>query len=226
MNKFAKTSAVLILANIVAALPAMAAGAPSMSFFVTSKGSGNGADLGGLAGADALCNELAKAAGTTNKTWAAYLSTQGPGAVNAKDRIGTGPWYNAKGALIAKDVASLHNASVNINHETALDEQGQPVPFVKVNADGTALPRDQQSGVEHDILTGTQADGTAFAPGEDRTCKNWTSSADGTAMLGHHDRRSLQPGVSPWSTAHPSQGCSQEKLVATGGSGRFYCFAK
>ncbi len=226
MNTFGKTSAVLILAGIVGALPVMAADTPSMSFFVTSKGSGNGADLGGLAGADALCNELAKAADAGDKTWAAYLSTQGPGAVNAKDRIGTGPWHNAKGVLIAKDVASLHDASVNINHETALDEKGQPVPFVKVNAEGTALPRDQQTGVEHDILTGTQADGTAFAAGEDRTCKNWTSSSDGTAMLGHHDRRSLQPGVSPWSAAHPSQGCSQEKLVATGGSGRFYCFAK
>lgn len=212
--------------GLAAGWSVMAANAPGMSFFVTSKGSGKGGNLGGLAGADALCQDLAKAAGAGNRTWAAYLSTQGPNAVNAKDRIGTGPWYNAKGVLIAQNVAALHQTTVNVTADTALDEKGQPVPSVALGPDGLSLPLEKQSGVEHDILTGTQADGTAFPAGEDRTCRNWTSGADGAAMLGHHDRRGLAPGVTPWSAAHPSQGCSQEKLVATGGSGRLYCFAK
>ena len=197
-----------------------------MSFFVTSKGLGDGADLGGLAGADAHCQALAEAAGAGDKRWAAYLSTQGPEAVNARDRIGRGPWYNAEGVPIADSLAALHRDEVNINHETALDETGDPVPFIHVDADGNRLPRDRQPGpIEHDILTGSQADGTAFPPGEDRTCSNWTSSDTGSAMLGHHDRRSLQPGLSPWNAAHPSRGCSQEALVSTAGAGRFYCFA-
>jgi hypothetical protein len=127
--------------------------------------------------------------------------------------------------VVADSVDALHMETNNINSETALDEHGQPVPFVQVDDAGAPLPLDQQTGVEHDILTGSQADGTAFAAGEDRTCANWTSNADGSAMLGHHDRRSLQPGLSPWSAAHPSQGCSQQGLVNTGGAGRFYCFA-
>ncbi len=197
-----------------------------MSFFVTSTGLGDGANLGGLEGADAHCQSLAEAAGAGDRDWAAYLSTQGEDAVDARDRIGSGPWYNAEGVMIAEDVEALHEDDVNINHETALTENGEMVPYVHVNDDGSAIaPADQPEPVEHDILTGSQADGTAFPPGEDMTCGNWTSNADGSAMLGHHDRRSLQPGLSPWNAAHGSRGCSQENLVSTGGAGRFYCFA-
>lgn len=200
--------------------------AQEMSFFITSEGAGNGADLGGLAGADAHCQQLAEAAGAGDRSWAAYLSTQGANAVNARDRIGSGPWYNVDGVMIAADVAALHRDSVNINHETGLDEHGDHVPYVHLQDDGTAIPPPEQpEPVQHDILTGSQADGTAFPAGEDRTCGNWTSSGDGSAMLGHHDRRSLQPGLSPWNAAHPSQGCSQQSLVNTGGAGRLYCFA-
>lgn len=221
-----KLAVMAAIATGIAGGWALAADAPSMSFFITSKGSGKGGDLGGLKGADTLCQQLATAAGAGNRTWAAYLSTQGAGAVNAKDRIGTGPWYNAKGVLIAKNVTELLTPGVNINAQTGLDEKGQPVGSVKVGANGAPLPREQQSGVEHDILTGSQANGTAFAAGEDRTCGNWTSSTTGAAMLGHHDRLSLQPGLSPWDAAHPSQACDQQSLVNTGGAGRFYCFAK
>lgn len=197
-----------------------------MSFFVTSEGGGDGASLGGLEGADALCQRLAQAVGAGDKSWAAYLSTQGENAVDARDRIGEGPWYNVNGELIAQDVESLHQDEVNINHETALDEHGNMIPYVHLNEDGTAIQPDQQpEPVQHDILTGSQADGTAFPPGEDHTCGNWTSSGEGSAMLGHHDRRSLQPGLSPWNAAHPSRGCSQQNLVSTGGAGRLYCFA-
>lgn len=202
---------------------------PPLGFFITSAGKGDGANLGGLAGADAHCQALAKAAGAGNRQWRAYLSAaaaNGQPAVNAKDRIGSGPWYNAKGQLIAQNVADLLKPEVKINVDTALTEKGEPIGAVKVGADGAPLPREQQSGVAHDILTGSQADGTAFPAGEDRTCNNWTSSSTGSAMLGHHDRRSLQPGLSPWATAHPSQGCSQDNLVATGGAGLLYCFAK
>jgi hypothetical protein len=217
--------AVIAAVGLAAGWSVMAASPAGMSFFVTSKGSGKGGNLGGLAGADALCNELAKSAGST-RTFAAYLSTQGANAVNAKDRIGSGPWYNAKGVLIAQNVAGLFDPKVNLTTDTALTEKGQAVPAVAVDATGKPLPIEKQSGVEHDILTGSQENGTAFAAGEDRTCNNWTSGTDGAAMLGHVDRRSLQPGLSPWGAAHPSTGCSQEKLVATGGAGRLYCFAK
>ncbi len=219
-----KLAALTVALGALAAAPALAQDA-EMSFFVTSAGPGDGGNLGGLEGADAHCQALAEAAGAGGKTWRAYLSTQGEGAVNARDRIGAGPWHNANGDLIAEDLDALHMESVNINADTGLDENGEPVPFVLVDDDGAPLPLEQQTGVEHDILTGTQADGTAFAAGEDRTCSNWTSNDAGAAMVGHHDRRSLQPGLSPWSAAHPSAGCSQQSLVMTGGSGRFYCFA-
>lgn len=197
-----------------------------MSFFVTSVGMGDGANLGGIDGADAHCQKLAAAAGAGTKTWAAYLSTQGEGAVSARDRIGDGPWYNALGDLIARDLDSLHRDDVNISHSTALDEAGERVPYVHFDDQGVAIPPPEQpEPVEHDILTGSQGDGTAFPGGEDRTCGNWTSNGEGSAMLGHHDRRSLRPGISPWNSAHPSRGCSQENLVATGGAGLFYCFA-
>lgn len=197
-----------------------------MSFFVTSMGIGDGANLGGLTGADAHCQALAAAVGAGQRNWAAYLSTQGANPVNARDRIGSGPWNNAEGTMIASNVESLHRESVNVNYETAIDENGETVPYVRLDDHGVAIaPAQQPEPVEHDILTGSQADGTAFPAGEDRTCSNWTSNDQGSAMLGHHDRRSLQPGLSSWGAAHPSQGCSQHGLVGTGGAGRFYCFA-
>ena len=220
--------AIATLVSLFAVAPVFGQGTSTeMSFFVTSAGLGDGANLGGLAGADAHCQQLAAAAGAGDRTWVAYLSTQGAEAINARDRIGTGPWYNAAGTLIAEDLAGLHQDGVNINSETALDETGTMVPYVHLNDDGSAIaPADQPEPVEHDVMTGSQADGTAFGAGEDRTCVNWTSNDDGSAMLGHHDRRSLQPGLSPWNTAHPSQGCSHPSLVNTGGAGRVYCFAR
>jgi hypothetical protein len=194
-----------------------------MTFFVTSVGSGKGADLGGLAGADKHCQTLAAAAGAGNKTWRAYLSTQAPkladpNFVNARDRIGTGPWQNAKGVVIAKSVDDLHSANNNLTKETTLDERGQ-----LVNG-RTEKPN------KHDILTGSRPDGTAFpgAPFPDMTCSNWTKSGDdGSAMTGHHDRAG--PNNSSWATswnsAHPTLGCSQEKVRPTGGDGLLYCFA-
>jgi len=188
----------------------------AMSFFVTSAGSGKGADLGGLEGADKLCQTLAEAAGSQGRTWRAYLSTQGSGAVNARDRIGTGPWTNSKGAVIAKDVAELHGTN-NLTKQTAITEKG-----------ATINGRGDQPNM-HDILTGSQPDGTAFAGADDRTCGNWTKSgADGAVMLGHHDRTGLdeQPPAKSWNSSHPSRGgCSQEALKGTGGAGLFYCFA-
>lgn len=226
MKIFAKTIAVSVVAGAIAAWSVLAA-EPTMSFFVTSRGLGDGGNLGGLAGADQHCQQLAQAAGAGSRQWAAYLSTQGPDAVNARDRIGKGPWYNAKGQLIARDLEELHDQKkVSITHETALDESGRPVPYVKVGADGRTLPLEYQKEVEHDIFTGSHLDGTAFSPGEDRTCHNWTSNGEGAGMLGHHDRRVMEPEVSPWNSVHPSRSCRQPDLVVTGGSGRFYCFAK
>ena len=196
----------------VAAQPA------NMTFFVTSHGPGKGADLGGLAGADKHCKELAAAVGAGAKTWHAYLSTQGNGAVNARDRIGKGPWTNAKGVVIATDVANLHGAN-NLTKQTALSEMGEVI-----NGRGDKPNR-------HDILTGSQADGTAFAPGQERTCSNWTSSSKGSAMLGHADRMGLRddPPSHSWNSSHPSRGkdggCSQADLRSTGGDGLLYCFA-
>ena len=194
-----------------------------MSFFISSTGSGKGGDLGGLAGADALCQRLATSAGAGGKTWRAYLSTPptfpsanapGVAAVNAADRIGKGPWFNAKGSLIARDLGHLHNGN-NLGKETALDERGN---VVKGRGD---TPN------EHDILTGSRADGMAFAPQTDTTCKSWTSSTDGSAIVGHHDRMgpTADGWAKSWNFSHQSAGCSQEALVRTGGSGRLYCFA-
>lgn len=187
-----------------------------MSFFVTSAGLGKGADLGGLAGADRLCQTLATAAGASGRTWHAYLSTQGTGAVNARDRIGRGPWQNAGGVVIAKDVAELHGNS-NFTKQTAVNEKGSVV-----NGRG-------DTSNTHDILTGTQPDGTAFPPGEDRTCGNWTKGgAEGIAMLGHHDRTGLDESApaKSWNSSHVTRGgCSQDALKSTGGAGLLYCFA-
>ena len=220
------TRIVTFTAIAAAALLASCANLPSsgpMGFFVTSVGSGKGADLGGLAGADAHCQKLAGSAGAGAKTYRAYLSlpptfatATAPAvpAVNARDRIGNGPWFNAKGALIARDLAHLHNGN-NLSKDTALDERGV---VVKGRGD---TPN------EHDMLTGTRADGTAFAPQQDTTCKAWTSSTDGSAIVGHHDRIGPLPEnwAKSWNFSHPSVGCSQEALVRTGGAGRFYCFA-
>jgi len=187
-------------------------GAKSVTrFFVTSRGSGRGADLGGLAGADAQCQALAKAEGSADHTWRAYLSTAATSAapaVNARDRIGRGPWYNALGDRVAANLEELHGARSGINLESALTERGDSVDAAR-----------------HDILTGSRADGTAFPGGEDRTCGNWTSSAGGRAQVGHHDRRGSETGAGSWNSAHASRGCSQQDLQATGGAGLFYCFA-
>jgi hypothetical protein len=187
-----------------------------MSFFVTSVGSGNGANLGGLAGADKHCQTLAAAAGAGGRTWRAYLSAAaaaGQPAVNARDRIGKGPWMNAKGEVIAKDVASLHSDMNNLTKQTALTEKG-----TTVNGVG-----DQPN--QHDILTGSQADGTLQTG--DAPCGNWTSNADGqgSAMVGHSDRMGRGAAATSWNASHPSRGCSQANLVMTGGNGYFYCFA-
>lgn len=192
-----------------------------MSFFVTSEGSGNGANLGGLAGADAHCQKLAGAAGAGNRTWRAYLSTgwtQTTPAVNARDRIGKGPWFNAKGVMVARDVSDLHGAGNNITKQTALNEKG-----AVVNGRGDTPNM-------HDILTGSRADGTAFssAPGmPEMTCGEWTKSGDGSAMTGHHDRNGLavEPWATSWNSSHNTVGCGQEALRRTGGNGLFYCFA-
>ena len=202
------------------AQPAQAQSADT-GFFVTSAGIGNGGNLGGLAGADNHCQTLAQAAGIGAKTWRAYLSTQaadGKPAVNARDRIGKGPWQNSRGAVIAKDVADLHGSN-NINKETALTEKAETV-----NGYGDKPNR-------HDILTGSQPDGTAFGGPDDRTCRNWTSSTQGAAMVGHSDINgpATNPTVKSWNAAHPSRGpdggCSQADLISTGGAGLLYCFA-
>jgi hypothetical protein len=186
-----------------------------MTFFVTSVGSGKGADFGGLAGADRHCQTLAAAAGGGGKTWHAYLSTTGAGGVNARERVGTGPWVNAKGVTIAKDVAELHGSN-NLNKQTALTEKGDAV-----NGRGDTPNK-------HDILTGTKPDGTAFADAEDTTCGNWTKSgADGQTWVGHHDRNGTAPDDSAksWNSSHVTRGCSEDGLKSTGGAGLLYCFA-
>jgi len=207
----AATAALLIAA--FAAAPAAAQQA-NMTFFVTSHGPGKGADLGGLAGADAHCAALAQSAGATAKTWRAYLSTQGSGAVNARDRIGKGPWSNAKGVVIATDVAQLHGNN-NLTKQTALSEKGEII-----NGRGDTPNR-------HDILTGSRPDGTAFTDAQDHTCKNWTSSTEGSAMLGHADRMGLRDDAEShsWNSSHASRGCTQDGLRSTGGDGLLYCFA-
>jgi len=199
-----------------------------MTFFITSAGSGKGADLGGLAGADAHCQALAQAAGAGSKTWRAYLSTNGRGgatAINARDRIGNGPWQNSKGAVIATSVADLHSDNNKISKATAIDEKGQPI---KVRGDTPNM---------HDIMTGSDKDGRAYPPNMDLTCSNWSSSGPGVAMLGHADREGNPPVAGAqnveaylqtarsWNAAHTSKSCSQPDLIATGGNGLFYCFA-
>lgn len=187
----------------------------AMTFFISSTGSGNGGNLGGLEGADALCQRLAKAAGASAKTWRAYLSTTGEKSVNARDRIGRGPWQNAKGEVIARTLDELHGKN-NINKQTALNEKGG-----MVNGRG-----DKPN--QHDILTGSDPQGRAMAGGEkDTTCSNWTSADAGSAIVGHHDRQGLDQSEAAmsWNSSHGSKGCSQQALVSTGGNGLLYCFA-
>ena len=191
------------------ALAQSAPQANQMSFFITSAGPGNGANLGGLAGADQHCQALAKAAGAGNRTWHAYLSAGASGtqpAVNARDRIGMGPWFNAKGVRIAQSVDDLHSDKNNLTRETQLTEKGDNPP-------------------RHDILTGSQLDGRAYPAGSDRSCQNWTSSATGSGRLGHYDRQGGGENPTSWNSAHDSKGCSQDNLRSTGGDGLFYCFA-
>jgi hypothetical protein len=188
----------------------------AMSFFITSKGPGNGANLGGLKGADQHCQSLAKAAGAGNKTWHAYLSTTASGgqaAVHARDRIGKGPWHNAKGVQVAASVADLHSDNNKLGKENSLTEQGA---VVNGRGDNPNM---------HDILTGSQLDGAAFPADGDHTCGNWTSSGEGSAQVGHHDRQGGGNNPTSWNSAHGSKGCSQANLQATGGNGFFYCFA-
>ncbi len=212
--------------SLFSTLPVQAAGndASNMSFFVTSVGVGKGGNLGGIDGADKHCQALAAAAGAGKRTWHAYLSTQGTdfkdrSVIHARDRIGTGPWHNAKGVLIANNVEDLHTGKNNINKETALDENGQPVSG-----------RGDKPN-KHDILTGSRPDGTAFAPSTpfpDMTCGNWTKeSDDGAAMVGHHDRVGPNDDAwtASWNSAHPTRGCSPKAIQSTGGDALFYCFA-
>lgn len=220
MNKMMRWSGLaLLLLPLGPAGSVLAQQSSDMTFFVTSVGSRNGADLGGLEGADEHCQELAEAVGAGENTWRAYLSTQesdGEPAVNARDRIGTGPWQNAEGVVIANSIEDLHGDN-NLNKETALTEAGEVV-----NGRGDSPNR-------HDILTGSQPDGTAFDGSEDRTCSNWTSSGEGAAMVGHHDRQGLRDDAPSrsWNSSHPSRGgCSQDALEGTGGAGLFYCFAE
>ena len=211
---------IIVLVSVVAAHTVLGQDT-SMSFFITSEGPGNGANLGGLAGADAHCQVLASAAGAGERTWRAYLSMSesgGQAAVNARDRIGSGPWQNANGQVVAQDVGHLHGDTLeqarrgsNLVKSTALNEKGEVV-----NGRGDSPNR-------HDILTGSQLDGTAFPTGDDHTCGNWTNSGDGSAQVGHHDRSG--GGNTSWNSAHGSRGCSQEQLQSSGGDGLIYCFA-
>ena len=227
MRKTLVLSAVIVLSAVLTTPGIQGQGqaqmpAQPMSFFITSVGMGDGANLGGLTGADAHCQKLAAAAGAGNKMWRAYLSQTQAGdlpAVNARGRIGDGPWYNAKGQLIASNVADLHGDQQrdrnNVRKPTALNEKGG-----MVNGVGD-MPN------QHDMLTGSQMNGTAYTDNMDHTCNNWTSSSTGGAQLGHSDRMGLTDTVEAksWNSSHPSKGCSQENLVATGGAGLFYCFA-
>ncbi len=215
MNLGSASIAALVLA--LAAAPALAQQA-NMTFFVTSAGKGNGADLGGLDGADAHCNALAKAAGSPLTNWRAYLSTTAPGGdagISARDRIGKGPWQNAKGVVIARDVNDLHSASTNLTKQTALTEKGETIS-------GRGDPVNM-----HDILTGSDPAGNFSTAGGDTTCGNWTKSGDGSAIVGHHDRIGLKDTwhMKSWNSSHGSRGCSQENLKSSGGAGLFYCFA-
>jgi hypothetical protein len=210
MHKHKKIGLAVALTGILGVGFAIAQPPPGPpSFFVTSAGSGNGGNLGGLEGADRICQDRAQAANLGNRTWRAYLSTQGQNAVNARDRIGPGPWFNVRGARIAQNVDELHTTANRLAVFTALDERGNQIP-------GSGF-----SPNRHDILTGSTPEGRAYPAGADMTCANWTSSSDqngAKARLGHHD-------YAAWNSTHDSRGCSQQALISTGGDGLFYCFA-
>jgi len=218
----AAATAVVAGSMLAAQQPGAKPPANPMGFFVTSVGVGDGANLGGLQGADAHCQKLAAAsgqAGAGQRVWRAYLSTQGPSAVNARDRIGQGPWANARGAVVARDLAHLHGDTIeaaqlgsNLTKSTVLTEKNTTIPGVGDKPN------------QHDVLTGSTTAGRAFPAGEDRTCNNWTSNATGSAQVGHFDRTG--GGNASWNSAHPSKGCSQPNLISTGGNGYFYCFAE
>jgi hypothetical protein len=208
-------TACLTALALCAAVPA-GAQSDRMSFFITSAGPGNGADLGGLAGADAHCAALAEAVGAGDRDWRTYLSASAAGgqpAVNARDRIGPGPWYNHAGVMVARDVAHLHSDDADLTKQTILTEKG-----AMVNGRG-------DSPNQHDILTGSTLDGRAFTGDDDTTCSNWTGSGQGSARVGHHDRTGGGENPNAWNSAHGSRGCSQSDLRGTGGNGYFYCFA-
>ena len=218
----ASTALLLLGLNTAAQAQQAPPQSPSMTFFVVSAGPGKGADLGGLEGADRLCQSLAQAAGAGSKTWRAYLSTQAEGstaAVNARDRIGRGPWQNFKGDVVAQNVDDLHGDNNKLGMPTSLTERGSMIAGVGYTPN------------YHDVLTGSQTDGRAFPAGEDRTCRNWSSSTQGAAMVGHIDRKGLRDDAASksWNSSHPSRGpeggCSQSDLRGTGGNGLFYCFA-
>ena len=220
--RFGLCASVVLFGSVAAQAQQPPPQVPEMTFFVTGVGPGKGADLGGLEGADRYCQTLAQTVGAGGKTWHAYLSTQAAGggqAVNARDRIGHGPWQNFKKEVVAQNVEDLHSDSNKLGMQTSVTERGAMIPGV-----GYAPNR-------HDALTGSQMDGRAFPPGEDRTCSNWTSSTRGTAMVGHIDRKGLRDDAASrsWNSSHPSRGpdggCSQADLRSTGGDGLFYCFA-
>lgn len=210
-------SRTIVFAGALACVASLAdAQTPQMGFFITSEGPGSGAALGGLEGADQHCQTLAARVGAGGRTWRAYLSTtatEGQPAVNARDRIGTGPWHNARGVLIARNVEQLHDTTANLSKEASLNERGE-----MVNGRG-------DSPNMHDIITGSQMDGTAFSGSDETTCSNWTSSGEGSAQVGHHDRTGGGQNPTSWNSAHASRGCSQQNLQGTGGNGLFYCFA-
>lgn len=213
MNK--RVSVWLIAVVLLVLTVAFSQNNPNISFFITSAGSGNGASLGGLTGADAICQKLGASVGAGAKTWRAYLSATASGnqqAVNARDRIGRGPWQNAKGVVVAQNVDDLHSDKNRLGKENSLTEKGNPV-----NGRG-------DSPNTHDMLTGSGTDGRAL-PGN-LTCNNWTSSGSGSAQLGHHDKQGGGQNPNSWNSAHASSGCSQSDLVSTGGAGLFYCFAQ
>jgi hypothetical protein len=210
MRRIPAILAVLFIATAQAAT----AQAENMSFFVTSANPGNGADLGGLEGADAYCETLAEAVGAGGRGWRAYLSTTGPGGVDARDRIGSGPWYNYEGTQIARDLYHLHSNGVNLTKASILTETGE---ILNGRGDEPNM---------HDVLTGSTMEGTASDADGDTTCSNWTtSSSDGSALVGHHDRTGGGPNPTSWNSAHASRGCSLDDLRGTGGDGRFFCFA-
>lgn len=216
MTAPSRLAAALTLALAAAGSSLTEAQQAPMSFFITSKGPGDGANLGGLAGADKHCQTLAAAAGSTGRTWHAYLSAaaaDGQPAVNARDRIGKGPWRNAKGVVVADSVAALHSEKNGLSKENSITEKGETV-----NGRGDTPNR-------HDILTGTNLDGTLATGDTNLTCNNWTSNGEGSAMVGHHDRQGGGANPTSWNAAHPSRGCSQANLQGTGGDGLYYCFA-